>query len=99
MGKSNEHSDLGALIEAALRQMNFTDTISKTKVEDAYHKVVGDFIDRLTWGVRFDSHAQVLRVSLASPALKKELSFKVSDLIAAINNFVGGPAVKQIIFL
>lgn len=99
MGYSNEHFDFNALLDLVLKRLDVSDTPSKAKVEEAYRNVVGDLISRLTWAVKYEPSKRILKVSLASPALKRELSFKVGDLIKAINDYVGSPAVNQIVFL
>lgn len=96
--KENEHV-IKDLVEVALRRMNFDSSITKTQVENAYRQVVGPFIVKLTWSVRYDVRTKTLKVSLASPALKRELSFKLTDLASAINEHVGSQAVQQIVLL
>ena len=86
------------LIEAALRSCNFDATIRKGEVEQAYRDAVGEFIEKLTRRVSYDSVSRTLRVVLSSPALKNELSFKSGDLMKAINGRLGREEVVRIVW-
>ena len=48
---SNEHT-LQDLLKKAYRSLDMDDTVDVMEVRNAYHKVVGDLISRLTWSVR-----------------------------------------------
>lgn len=95
---SKERS-LNDLIDAALRQYNFDDMLTRSQIETAYRKVVGEFIVKLTRDVRYDNQSHTLRVTLSAPALKNELSYKLTDLVEAINKEVGLDQVKKIYLL
>ncbi len=90
---------LGDLIDAALRRYNFDESITRNRVEQAYNDVVGEFIVKLTRAVCYDTRFHTLKVTLASPALKNELTYKLSDLTSAINNSLGRVEVKKIVLL
>ena len=85
------------LIDAALRRYNFDDSITRSQVEQAYRDVVGQFIVQLTRAVRYDAASHTLRVTLSVPALKNELTYKIADLINAINQKLGSDEVKRLI--
>lgn len=87
------------LIDAALRRYNFDESITKERVERTYCKVVGEFIVKLTRSVYYDTRSKTLKVVLSAPALKNELSYKVSDLCTSINNELGREEVKRIVLL
>lgn len=87
------------LIDAALRRYNFDDSITKEHVERAYRKVVGEFIVKLTRSAYYDTRSKTLKVVLSAPALKNELSFKITDLCDAINKELGKEEVKKIMLL
>ena len=86
------------LIDKALRQYNFDDSIVRGRVAQAYEQAVGEFIMKLTRSVRYEVATHTLFVTLASPALKNELTYKTSDLIGAVNKHYGSQEVKKIIF-
>ena len=90
---------LGDLIEAALRRYHFDESITRNKVEQAYNEVVGEFIVKLTRMVNYETGTHTLKVTLASPALKNELTYKLTDLTNAINNHLGQAEVKKIMLL
>lgn len=90
---SNEHT-LQDLLKKAYRSLDMNGTVDVMEVRNAYYKVVGDLIGRLTWSVRYD--AGVLTVALASAALRQELSYRKEGLVNRINEVLGRPAVKVI---
>ena len=70
----NHEYSIKDLLDAALQRYNFDESITKGHVENAYREVVGEFIVKLTRSVSYSSKTHTLRVSLASPALKKAKS-------------------------
>ena len=95
---SHEYA-LKDLIDAALRSYSFDESITRGQVEQAYRDVVGEFIVKLTRSVRYDPATHTLRVVLSVPALRNELTYKVSDLIAAINKKLDRDEVQKILLL
>lgn len=87
------------LVNAALREYNFNDSITSERVVQAYREVVGEFLDKLTRSVHYDTTSHTLKVVFASPALKNEISYKVSDLIASINKRLGENEVRKLLLL
>ena len=87
------------LIDAALRRYNFDQSITKEHVEQAYRKVVGNFIVKLTRSVYYDTTSKTLKVVLSAPALKNEISYKLTDLRQAINKEVGSEEVDRIVLI
>lgn len=96
--KTPHEFTIGDLIEAALRRYSFNESITREQVEQAYRHVVGDFIVKLTRSVHYDVCTHTLHVSFAAPALRQELSYKVSDLIKAINDRLHSAVVEKIVF-
>ena len=84
------------LVDAALRQYNFDESITTERVLQAYREVVGEFLLKLTRQVQYDAESHVLKVTFASPALKNEVSYKIGDLLAAINKKLGKKTVRRI---
>lgn len=87
------------LIDAALRRYNFDESISQGKVEQAYRDVVGEFIVKLTRSVKYEPATHTLKVVLSVPALKNELTYKTTDLIAAINRKLDSNEVWKLLLL
>ena len=95
MSYSNEHT-LQDLLKRCYRRLEMDDTATELEVQRAYRQVVGDFINRLTWTVKFDKG--VLRVELASAALKQELFYRRDSLATHINDALGRHVVNKIVF-
>lgn len=93
---SNEHT-LQDLLKKLYHKLDMDDTATEMEVKRAYTNVVGDFINRLTWSVKFADGT--LTVSLASAALKQELFMRRSSLTEKINEAIGRKAVKNIVFV
>ena len=87
------------LIDAALKRYNFTSSITREEVEQAYRLVVGEFIVKLTRSVHYDTRSHTLRVELSAAALKNELSYKTTDLVNAINKKLGNDEVVKLILI
>lgn len=94
MGYGNEHT-LQDLLKRAYHRLDMDDVAMEMDVKRAYSKVVGDFINRLTWTVKFEKGTLILE--LASAALKQELFNRRSSLAESINKTLGHNAVKTII--
>lgn len=93
---SHEYT-LKDLIDVALKRYNFDESIVVEHVEQAYRDTVGDFIVKLTRAVNYDTRSHTLKVTLSSPALKNELTYKITDLINAINKRLGNQEVRKIV--
>ena len=93
---SNEHT-LQDLLKKAYHRLDMDDTAQEMEVAHVYGVVVGDFINRLTVKVRYGQG--VLTVQLASAALKQELMYRRTSLAEKINETLGRPAVKKIVFV
>ncbi len=93
---SNEHT-LQELLRKAYHRLDMDDTANEIEVKYAYRNVVGDFINRLTYSIRFNKGT--LTLSISSAALKQELFYKRSSLAEKINEAIGRSAVKNIVFV
>ena len=93
---SNEHT-LQDLLKKAYHRLDMDDTAQEMEVTHVYGVVVGDYINRLTVKVRYAQG--VLTVQLASAALKQELMYRRTSLAEKINETLGRPAVKKIVFV
>ena len=87
------------LIEAALRRYNFNESITENQVVRAYKEVVGEFLVSLTRSASYDVSSHTLKVVFASPALKNEISYKLTDLRNSINKKIGTDEVRRIVLL
>ena len=93
---SNEHS-LQDLLKSVYHNLDMDDTADEIEVKDAYSRVVGDLISRLSRSVRFSQGT--LTVQLASAALRQELFYRRDSLAEKINEAIGRRAVKKIVFV
>ena len=82
-----------------MRRYSFDESITREHVVQAYRQVVGEFIVKLTRTVVYDTSTHTLRVTLSAPALKNELTYKLSDLRDSINAHLGADEVQKIVLL
>ncbi|MBR3725299.1 MAG: DUF721 domain-containing protein [Bacteroidales bacterium] len=93
---SNEHT-LQDLLRKAYQRLDMTEAVTEMEVKEAYKKVVGDLIGKLTWEIRFKDGT--LKVSIASPGLRQELWYRRESLMEKINDMLGRPVIKRIVFV
>lgn len=89
-----EYCKLGDILGEALRQYNFDQTITQAQVKEAYERVVGPMLMKLTYSIHYDTVKHTLYLRLASPALRQEYSYKLSDLMESINSQVASSEAK-----
>lgn len=83
-------------LKLAYRRLNLDEAMLEMDVRNAYKGVVGDMIFKLTLSLKFERG--VLKVKLASPALRNELSYRIEDLARRINDTLGAVVVTKIVF-
>lgn len=93
----NDPMPLASILARALRRYDYDATVDGALVENAYRQVVGPFLFKLTWRIRFDAPTGILFLQLGSAAMRQEFSLKTGDLMQAINRRVGTEAVKRIV--
>lgn len=76
--------------------MDMDDTYDEMEVVRVYNGVVGELISKLTRQIHLDQG--ILRVKVASPALRNELSYKKESLKERINSLLDRKVVKEIQF-
>lgn len=96
MGYKNEHT-LQDLLRQMYHRLDMDDVVTEMEVKQAYVRIVGDLISRLTRDCHFQDG--VLIVRLASAALRQELTFRRTSLADKINETLNKKAVKEIRFL
>ncbi|MBQ9639422.1 MAG: DUF721 domain-containing protein [Bacteroidales bacterium] len=84
-------------IAATLRELNIDDVITPTQVHQAYHDVVGDLIGKMTLQLRYEKRTRILYVQLSSAALRREMSFRTTALVEAINKQLSTKAVVRVV--
>lgn len=95
MAGSNEYT-LKQAIEALINQYKIEERISETIVLSDWEKIVGKMISRHTKNIYIKK--KVLFVELDNAALRNELSYAKTKLIAAINKSLKTEAITDILF-
>lgn len=95
--KKPEFCKLGDVLGSALRQYNFDETITQSQVEQAYRELVGPFLAKLTYSVRYDADHHTLFLHISSPAMRQEFSYKIEDLRRSINERLPHPIIQHIV--
>ena len=95
MASSNEYT-LKQAIEALIAQFKIEERLSETNVLNDWEKIVGKMIARHTKNLYIKK--RILYVEFDNAALRNELSYAKTRLIAAINKSLKTNAIDEIIF-
>ncbi|MBS4012753.1 MAG: DUF721 domain-containing protein [Bacteroidetes bacterium] len=94
--KSNEQS-LGEVIKDMIDQLKWSDKINEQKIVDCWAKIMGANIMAYTGSIEL--RKKTLTVHIKSAALKNELNFGKSKIIASLNKEMGSELIKEIVFI
>jgi len=94
--KSNEQS-LGEVIREMLSSYRLEGKLKQARVLEAWPEVVGEMITKYTRDIYFKRTR--LYVKIDSPALKNELTYSKSEIIASLNKIVEEEIVTDLIFV
>ncbi|MFO8129817.1 MAG: DUF721 domain-containing protein [Bacteroidales bacterium] len=94
--KSNDQT-LGEIIRELLERYRLDERIVSVDVTHSWEKVVGELINRHTTSLYV--RRKTLYVRMDSAALKNELGYAKSSIVAAINKQVGKEAITEVVFL
>jgi len=95
MKSSNEYT-LKQAIEALIDQYKIQERLSETSVVNDWEKIVGKMISRHTKNIYIKK--RILFVELDNAALRNELSYAKTKLVAAINKSLNSEAIDEIVF-
>jgi hypothetical protein len=95
MKSSNEYT-LKQAIEALIDQYKIQERLSETSVVNDWEKIVGKMISRHTKNIYIKK--RILFVELDNAALRNELSYAKTKLVAAINKSLNAEAIDEIVF-
>jgi predicted nucleic acid-binding Zn ribbon protein len=95
MKSSNEYT-LKQAIEALIDQYKIEERLSETVVINDWEKIVGKMVARHTKNMHIKK--RVLFVEFDNAALRNEISFAKTRLIAAINKSLKNDAIDDIVF-
>ena len=94
MPRSNDQS-LGDAIREFLHSYHLEDKLNETKVIQSWGKVVGPLVEKYTHGLYIRN--RILFVKVESAALRHELSYSKSKIIAALNKEVKSEVIEDIV--
>ncbi|MGA3014579.1 MAG: DUF721 domain-containing protein [Bacteroidales bacterium] len=95
MSRSNDQS-LGDAIREFLHSYHLEDKLNETKVIQSWGKVTGPLVEKHTHGLYIRN--RVLFVKVESAALRQELSYSRSKIVAALNKEVKSEVIEDIVF-
>ncbi len=90
-------SSIKELMAQAFHEFHLDDTLIRGQVEQAYRETVGELVTKLTYTVRYSPESHILYLRYASPALRQEMNYKITDLINAINTRLNRQEVQKIV--
>ena len=94
--KNTNEKTLKQAIEELVRAYGLNDKLLKTQVEQVWEQIVGKDLAKHTG--RIDIDKTTLKIEITSSALRHELSFSKTKLIALINEALGKSVVSEIEF-
>lgn len=92
--KRTDPKSFAEIFDEAVQQSGHADTFAEQHAAYLWSEIVGQGVNRMTLR-RYVDHG-VLHVVLTSAALKNELSFHRSALVAAINSRLGKNVITSI---
>ena len=95
MKRTNAKS-IAEIIGDFMQQEDIEAAVLEQKALRLWPQVVGQGVNRLTTERYVDDG--VITVKIASASLRNDLMLSRSNLIAQLNNLVGKPVIKEIIF-
>lgn len=96
MATNNDYQPLQHYLKNVYSRLHVDEAVDGVVATEAYKKIVGDLINKLTTSIKYKDRR--LYVTLASAALRNELSYKRQSLTEKINEAIGRPLVSDIIF-
>lgn len=94
MPRSNDRS-LGDAIREFLHSYHLEDKLNETRAIQSWEKVVGPMVAKHTHGLYIRN--RILFVKVDSAALRQELLFSRSKLVAALNEEVKSNVIEDIV--
>ena len=94
MSRSNDQS-LGDAIREFLHSYHLEDKLNETKVIQSWGKVVGPMVEKHTHGLYIRN--RILFVKVESAALRQELTYSRSKIIAALNKEVKSEVIEDLV--
>ena len=94
--KRTDAKSIAEIIGDFMQQEDIETTVLEHKALNLWGQVVGPGVNRLTTERYVDDG--VITVKIASAALRNDLMLSRSHLIAQLNQLVGKPVIKEIIF-
>ncbi|HNX88568.1 MAG TPA: DUF721 domain-containing protein [Paludibacteraceae bacterium] len=88
---------LSDILGVVLKQNHLDEKLYETRVLKSWPGVLGDNVMKYTSDIYFNR--KKLYVKLTSSVLRQELFITREEIRNSLNNFVGFPVVKEIVFL
>ncbi len=94
--KRTEAKSIAEIIGDFMQQEDIEDAVLEQKALRLWNQVVGPGVNRMTTE-RFVDNG-VITVKISSAALRNDLMLSRTSIIAQLNQLVGKPVIKEIVF-
>jgi len=94
--KRTEAKSIAEIIGDFMQQEDIEDAVLEHKALQMWHQVVGNVVNRMTTE-RYVENG-VITVKISSAALRNDLMLTRTSLIDQLNQLVGKPVIKEIVF-
>ena len=96
MNRRRTPASLGELIPDLVEDLGLADRLDEARIEEAWKKLAGPGIGRVTRRVRL--HGDRLVIQLESAAWRQALHMQREEWRERINEVVGGERIREIVF-
>lgn len=95
--RENDSLALKQLMKSFIKENNLSKGIQKIKVEEAWHKLMGQGVSSYTYSVELQKNTLIIR--LTSSVLREELSYGKEKIIKMINEEIGDKVISKLMLV
>ena len=95
--RENDYLALKQLMKSFIKENNLSKGMQKIKVEEAWHKLMGQGVTSYTHSVELQKKTLIIR--LTSSVLREELSYGKEKIIKMINEEIGDKVISKLMLV
>ena len=95
--RENDSVALKQLMQSFIKENNLSKGMQKIKVEEAWHKLMGQGVSSYTQAVELQKKTLIIR--LTSSVLREELSYGKEKIIKMLNEEIGDEVISKLLLV
>ena len=95
--RENDSVALKQLMQSFIKENNLSKGMQKIKVEEAWHKLMGQGVSSYTQSVVLQKKTLIIR--LTSSVLREELSYGKEKIIKMLNEEIGDEVISKLLLV